>query len=97
MNLAIFSKTKENLNINYKEVIRSSSQMTLPRKEKCKLNIFNRNGKIDASMRRSYGDRNQECNGLRKGKEAQSFFTSQPWITGHITRFQNSEILEGKS
>ena len=95
--MAIFSKLKERLNKNYKESIRSLSQMALPRKEKCKLTLFNRNGKTDASKRRSSGDRNRKCNGLKKGKETQSFFISQSWITGLIIGFQNSEILEGDS
>ena len=67
--LVIFLKPKEKLNRNSRGLIRSSSQMVLPRKEKLKPILFKRNGKIDACKRIFSRDRNRGCSGLEKGKE----------------------------
>ena len=75
--LVIFLKPKEKLNKNSKGLIRSSSQMVLPRKGKLKPILFRRNGKIGACKRRFSGDINREYSGLEKGKETKSFFINK--------------------
>lgn len=71
-------KPKDKWRKNYRKLIKFSLQKASQRKGKCKQTLFNENGTIDASRRKSSGDRNQEHNGLNKGREILGSFTSLP-------------------
>ena len=92
-----WNKPKEKLSKNFRRLIRSSSQKVLPRNGKFRLTLFRMNGTIGACKRRFSRDRNRGCSGLEKEKGTRSFFIDQPWIIDHITKFQNLNILKGKS
>jgi len=89
MSLEIYSKLREKWKKNYTKLIKFSSQKASQRKRKCKRTHFNKNGTKDANMRKSSGDRNPECNELRKGRETLDSFTSLPWNTKLIIESQN--------